>query len=77
MFNFLEINGKVFGPFETRDKAQAFAKFNRLHGIASYIIPESECERCKWDNHIAHDSCLYGGNAIGHSRSHCTADACF
>jgi hypothetical protein len=36
------------------------------------------CERCK--NPAAgpgHFSCLYGGGRIGHSRQHCSADACF
>jgi hypothetical protein len=26
---------------------------------------------------VPHDNCLYGGRKMGHSPSHCTADACF
>lgn len=48
----------------------------------AYCIPcaperEIKCERCEWDNSVPHDSCLYGGNAVGHTKAHCTANACF
>lgn len=37
-----------------------------------------DCERCKWDDHIPHTNCLYYGTwHMGHSSSHCTADACY
>ena len=26
---------------------------------------------------VPHDNCLYSGNAIGHSDTHCTANACW
>lgn len=34
------------------------------------------CDRCP-DIHVPHFNCLYGGNAMGHSKAHCTADACY
>jgi hypothetical protein len=41
-------------------------------------IEEANCERCKFSGGgPAHWSCLYGGQKIGHSRSHCSANACF
>jgi hypothetical protein len=38
---------------------------------------EIQCTRCEWDKVVPHDSCLYGGRIAGHSRAHCTANACF
>lgn len=35
------------------------------------------CERCKVDPYVPHYSCLYNGNAVGHSEAHCTASACY
>ena len=35
------------------------------------------CERCTTDAYVPHYNCIYGGRAIGHSASHCTADACY
>lgn len=37
----------------------------------------SDCARCQTDPYVPHDNCLYGGRAMGHSRTHCTADACY
>ena len=42
-----------------------------------HIVDDGVCERCKWDTAVPHNNCLYGGNAIGHSKAHCTADACY
>jgi len=36
-----------------------------------------DCERCKTDGYIPHFNCMYDGKAIGHSESHCTANACY
>lgn len=37
-----------------------------------------DCERCKWDNAVPHTNCLYYGTwHMGHSSSHCTANACY
>lgn len=37
-----------------------------------------DCERCTWDDHIPHTNCLYYGTwHMGHSDSHCTANACY
>lgn len=35
------------------------------------------CERCLTDAYVPHYTCLYAGKAIGHSESHCTANACY
>jgi hypothetical protein len=35
------------------------------------------CERCTYDEYVPHFNCMYKGNAMGHSASHCTADACY
>jgi hypothetical protein len=34
------------------------------------------CERCP-DPYVPHFNCLYGGNACGHSKAHCTANGCY
>jgi hypothetical protein len=41
-----------------------------------YQIAEG-CDRCKTDEYVPHYNCLYKGNAMGHSASHCTANACY
>jgi hypothetical protein len=41
-------------------------------------IELENCERCKNPGAgPSHGSCLYRGRAVGHSRSHCSAKACF
>ena len=35
------------------------------------------CVRCTTDAYVPHYNCIYGGNRMGHSPSHCTADACY
>jgi len=30
-----------------------------------------------YPEYVPHFNCLYNGNAIGHSKCHCTADACY
>ncbi len=35
------------------------------------------CERCTTDAYVPHYNCIYGGKRMGHSASHCTADACY
>lgn len=56
---------------EAEAKAEAEAK-ERLR------IELENCERCKIPNAgPGHFSCMYGGRKMGHSRSHCSANACF
>lgn len=38
---------------------------------------EEGCERCTTDEYVPHFNCMYKGNAVGHSPSHCTANACY
>lgn len=38
---------------------------------------KENCKRCETDKHVPHDNCIYGGKAIGHNESHCTADSCY
>lgn len=40
-------------------------------------IADAPCKRCEWDTAVPHNSCIYGGNRVGHSKAHCTADACY
>ena len=35
------------------------------------------CQRCTTDEYVPHYNCLYGGKAVGHSASHCTANGCY
>jgi hypothetical protein len=35
------------------------------------------CERCTTDVYVPHFTCMYAGKAMGHSESHCTANACY
>lgn len=35
------------------------------------------CPRCKTDKYVPHYNCMYHGNAVGHSKAHCTANACY
>jgi hypothetical protein len=56
------------------EEAQAKARAEREE---QERIELENCERCKnLGFYPAHFSCLYGGRKIGHSRSHCSADAC-
>jgi hypothetical protein len=50
-------------------------RWNVMHSRT--IEDDGVCERCKWDTAVPHNNCLYNGNAIGHSKAHCTADACY
>ena len=36
----------------------------------------NECGECA-TTPVPHNNCLYGGKAIGHSATHCTANACY
>lgn len=38
---------------------------------------DPSCERCKVDPYVPHYNCIYQGRAVGHSNSHCTANACY
>lgn len=35
------------------------------------------CDRCLTDAYVPHYTCMYAGNAMGHSEGHCTANACY
>jgi len=35
------------------------------------------CETCSRSPFVLHDNCLYRGRSMGHSATHCTADACY
>ena len=35
------------------------------------------CTRCQDPYDVPHFSCIYNGLSIGHSKSHCTANACW
>ena len=35
-----------------------------------------DCTRCQTDTYVPHFNCIRSG-AIGHSKTHCTASACF
>lgn len=37
----------------------------------------AECVECRTNVYVPHNSCLYGGNRTGHSKTHCTANACY
>lgn len=49
--------------------------------IASGGDPDSPeyCATCKAGSNAGpvHGNCLYGGRKIGHSRGHCSANACY
>lgn len=36
-----------------------------------------DCKRCQDKYDVAHFNCMYQGKTIGHSESHCTANACY
>lgn len=38
---------------------------------------EPGCSRCENDPYVPHYNCLYKGERVGHSKDHCTADACY
>jgi hypothetical protein len=38
---------------------------------------DANCARCLTDAYVPHYNCLYAGKAMGHSESHCTANACY
>lgn len=67
------------------EEALATLRSDRLYTIASvepytthinYRTAEG-CERCTTDEYVPHYNCLYGGKAVGHSASHCTANGCY
>lgn len=38
---------------------------------------DENCKRCTTDAYVPHYNCMYEGKAMGHSRAHCTANACY
>jgi hypothetical protein len=82
------IGGLLKAPKKLTDKQKARLEQYRLQEEAQAKaraeqeerdrIELENCERCKSGGFTPpHWSCLYGGRKIGHSRSHCSADACF
>jgi hypothetical protein len=82
------IGGLLKAPKKLTDKQKARLEEYRLYEEAQAKaqaeqderdrIELENCERCKFSGGgPAHWSCLYGGRKIGHSRSHCSAKACF
>lgn len=63
--------------FLSEDAAKGQRDFNGGNGIIRLI--EMGCERClRLDStDVQHYNCMYNGQAIGHSKAHCTANACF
>jgi hypothetical protein len=82
------IGGLLKAPKKLTDKQKARLEEYRLYEEAQAKaraeqeerdrIELENCERCKNPGAgPSHGSCLYGGRKIGHSRSHCSAKACF
>ncbi len=82
------ITALLKAPKQLTEKQKVFAEKARLQlEAAEKARAEAEeqlrielenCERCKNPGAgPGHFSCLYGGRKIGHSRSHCSAKACF
>lgn len=67
---------------ETLDEYRSH-KAVRIDSVEPYTpnilyVTADDCERCKVDEYVPHYNCLYHGrNVVGHSASHCTADACY
>lgn len=63
------------------EEARAKADAEREAIIASGGDPDSPeyCPTCKAGSNAGpvHGNCLYGGRKIGHSRGHCSANACY
>lgn len=48
-----------------------------IYGNSTMVIEcVANCEQCP-NPYVPHFNCLYGGNEIGHSKAHCTANACY
>lgn len=69
--------------FETYSAA---VEFTATYGIDSPImLIDTHCDRCmnavaptpEMGGDVPHNNCMYDGMRIGHSSSHCTADACW
>ena len=82
------ISALLKAPKQLTDKQKARLEEYRLYEEAQAKaqaeqeerdrIEYENCERCKAGGFTPpHWSCLYGGRKIGHSRSHCSANACF
>lgn len=58
--------------------AKTATAIERANAVAEVAAESTEeCERCKRGDSVPHNSCIYGGRKAGHSRAHCTADACY
>jgi hypothetical protein len=75
MFRLLDVNGPS-RIFDTREDAELFQRQYSIRGIVQIVWDDSNCERCNWDDHIPHNNCRTP-DYVGHSRAHCTADACY
>lgn len=79
MFRLVNLNGQEW-QFDSRESAIEFKETFNIVGFVQPVIAEltpENCPRCKWDTVVPHYNCMYQGKAIGHSKAHCTADACF
>lgn len=50
-------------------------RFNELT-IDEMKAIEADCSQCLLFSGVGHFNCMYGGFKVGHSREHCSADAC-
>lgn len=66
--------------YATKEQAIAF-KNDFAKDIFNVVIRivDSECVRCQSgdSSDVPHFNCMYQGKAIGHSKAHCTANACW
>lgn len=79
--NFRRDAAEVAKQVEAIKKKLAEQRAEREAIIASGGDPDSPeyCKICKAgiDAGPVHGNCLYGGRKIGHSRGHCSAEACY
>lgn len=72
------VNKPIYHAAIFRRESAAKA-YRGLYGNGIIRQIEMECDRClRLDSSdVEHHNCMYNGNAIGHSKAHCTATACF
>jgi hypothetical protein len=79
--NVAELNKSIAETRRKIEEAKAKRLAEREAIIAMGLDPDSPefCEICKAGAYAGpvHGNCLYGGNKIGHTRGHCSANACY
>ena len=79
--NVAELNKSIAETRRKIEEAKAKRLAEREAIIASGLDPDSPefCPTCKAGVNAGpvHGNCLYGGNKIGHTRGHCSANACY